>query len=100
MKCCPLICRFAALLAWTLLTAHAEDARLAPGTLAYHLATNAAARFIAPADLMPFRAANSLGLDRITTAKWSQTFWLHDVQGLGATPIGFTNLPAGQGLPT
>lgn len=72
----------------------------APGTLAHHLATNAVAHSSVAMDFRPFRAPNSLGLDRITQASWSQTFWLHEVQGLGATPIGFTNLPGGQGLPT
>ncbi len=70
------------------------------GTLAEHLATNAAARVTIPPDLQPFRAPNSLGLDRITGAAWSRTCWLHDVQGLPATPIGFTNYPGGQGLMT
>ncbi len=91
---------FAALFTGTLLTIRAESPLIAPGTLAHHLATNAAARFSAPVDLMPFRAPNSLGLDRITGATWSQTFWLRGVKGLGATPIGFTNVAGGQGLPT
>lgn len=80
--------------------ASAENFFTAPGTLAYHLATNAAARITEPMDRLPFRAPNSLGLDRLTRASWSQTFWLRDVRGLGATPIGFTNVAGGQGLPT
>lgn len=72
----------------------------ASGTLAYHLATNAAARVVGQVDMMEFRAPNSLGLDRLTGARWSQSFWLRDVRGLGATPIGFTNVAGGQGLPT
>jgi hypothetical protein len=78
----------------------AQDRSSAPGTLAYHLATNAAARATLPMDRSPFNAPNSLGLDRITGAHWSPTFWLHGVHGLSATPIGFTNAPGGQGLPT
>ncbi len=72
----------------------------AAGTLAEHLATNAVARITNPPDLLPFRGPNSLGLDRLTGAVWSRTCWLHDVQGLSATPIGFTNYPGGQGLMT
>lgn len=72
----------------------------APGTLAHHLATNAASRVAEPLDLLPFRAPNSMGLDRITGASWSRSFWLQGARGLGATPIGFTNLAGGQGLPT
>ncbi|MEY4916839.1 MAG: hypothetical protein RL616_752 [Verrucomicrobiota bacterium] len=80
--------------------ASAEKFSTAPGTLAYHLATNAAARATGPMDRLPFRAPNSLGNDRLTGAVWSQTFWLRGVQGLSATPIGFTNVAGGQGLPT
>ena len=69
-------------------------------TLAHHLATNTVGHFSDAMDYLPFRAPNSLGLDRLTGATWSRTFWLHDVQGLGATPIGFTNVTGGQGLPT
>lgn len=78
----------------------ATESATAPGTLAHHLATNAVARYSGAMDYRPFRAPNSLGLDRVTQASWSQTFWLREVHGLGATPIGFTNLPGGQGLPT
>jgi hypothetical protein len=79
---------------------YAEDQATAPGTLAYHLATNAAGRITTPLERVPFEAPHSLGLDRITGAHWSPTFWLHGVHGLSATPIGFTNLTGGQGLPT
>jgi hypothetical protein len=72
----------------------------APETLAYHLSTNAVARAQLPPDLQPFTANNSLELDRLTSARWSPTCWLHGVAGLSATPIGFTNLAGGQGLPT
>ncbi len=78
----------------------AENVFTATGTLAHHLATNAAARATEPMDRLPFRAPNSLGNDRLTGAVWSQSFWLRGVQGLSATPIGFTNVAGGQGLPT
>ena len=89
-----LLCFFAAMIP------PGKSAASETGTLARHLATNAAARYSGTMDYLPFRAPNSLGLDRVTRANWSQTFWLRGVQGLGATPIGFTNLPGGQGLPT
>ena len=80
------------------------DESMGPGTLAYHLSTNVAARAAGRtggyADELEFSAPNSTGLDRLTNAVWSQAFWLRGVQGLSATPIGFTNLTGGQGLPT
>ncbi|HTB85691.1 MAG TPA: hypothetical protein VK742_18745 [Candidatus Sulfotelmatobacter sp.] len=79
----------------------AQDPATAPGTLAYHLATNAAARATLPLDRAVFNGPNSVGLDHLTGAHWSPTFWLHGVHGLSATPIGYTNYPlSGQGLPT
>lgn len=76
-------------------------------TLAYHLATNAIARtngFTAGFyDLLEFTApwcTNTLQIERFTNAVWSQKFWLKNVIGLSATPIGFTNVFGGQGLPT
>ena len=82
----------------------ADDSFTAPGTLAYYLATNT----VAHADgrdggyslMLEFRQPNSPALDRLTNAVWSQSFWLKNVRGLCATPIGFTNLTGGQGLPT
>jgi len=100
MKRVPFIPLLVCLATWPLLAARAEPHFTAPGTLAHHLATNAAAHFSTPVDLMPFRAPNSLGPDRIAGAIWSQTFWLRDVQGLSATPVGYSNLFSGQGLPT
>jgi hypothetical protein len=95
---------------WLTLNAHAaltDDPAMAPGTLAYHLATNAAARvvglehgwdtcliFKAPA------ATNIEQLARITNAAWNPDFWLKGVAGLGATPIGYRHNLGGQGLPT
>lgn len=72
----------------------------AEGTLAHHLTTNAAARVTEPMDRSPFRAPNSLGMDRLWGATWSQSFWLRGVNGLPATPIGYTNVAGGQGLVT
>ncbi len=79
----------------------------APGTLAYHLVTNAATR---AATLPPgygseiiFRTpytTNANDLSRFTGAVWSTNFWLRGITGLTATPIGFTNVLGGQGLPT
>jgi hypothetical protein len=73
-------------------------------TLAHHLSTNAAARTNGFAgtydDWMEFKAPASTNLDRLTKATWSAPFWLKGVQGLSATPIGFSNALGGQGLPT
>ena len=78
------------------------------GTLAYHLATNAAARITGPThgyyEILEFTSppgvSNSTQLIRFTNAVWSDKFWLKNVTGLCATPIGFTNVLGGQGLPT
>jgi hypothetical protein len=73
-------------------------------TLAYHLLTNAVARTNGFAgrydDWMEFNAPASTNLDRLTKATWSTHFWLKGVRGLSATPIGFSNVLGGQGLPT
>jgi len=75
-----------------------------PASLAYYLSTNTAAyaegRDGGYGDMLEIHAPNSAGLDRLTSAVWSQSFWLKNVHGLGATPIGFTNCTGGQGLPT
>ena len=71
-----------------------------PGSLAYHLATNAASR-----------AAQLLGTREEMVEihaplawfgpSWSHNFWLKGVRGLSATCIGSTNYPgSGQGLVT
>jgi hypothetical protein len=76
----------------------------APGTLAYHLSTNAAGRALGLTgqygDTVEYQVSASTNLDRLTHAKWSTNFWLKGVRGLGATPIGFSNVLGGQGLPT
>jgi len=103
---CSLICVLIASLFCSskMLRADQPNSLMAEGTLAYHLSTNTAAhaagRSANMGDLLEFTAPNSPGLERLTKATWSQSFWLKDVRGLGATPIGFTNLAGGQGLPT
>jgi hypothetical protein len=74
------------------------------GTFAYHLSTNTVGRtngFTGSYnDMVEYTAPNSTNLDRLTNAVWSTNFWLKGVQGLSATPIGFSNVLGGQGLPT
>jgi alpha-tubulin suppressor-like RCC1 family protein len=74
------------------------------GTLAYHLSTNAVGRTNGFTgnynDMLEFISPASTNLDRLTNAAWSTNFWLTGVQGLSATPIGFSNVLGGQGLPT
>ncbi len=80
------------------------DESINAGTLSYHLSTNAAGRAEGRTggypDMLEISAPNSTGLDRLTNAVWSQTFWLKGVQGLSATPIGYSNVLGGQGLVT
>jgi hypothetical protein len=80
------------------------DESMNAGTLAYHLSTNVAGRAEGHAggyaDMLEFSAPNSTRLDRLTNAVWSHTFWLKGVEGLSATPIGYSNVLGGQGLCT
>ena len=89
---------------WLGLTARPVQAFEYQTTLAYHLATNAAAyaegRTSSYPDFLVIKAPNSTQLDRLTNAIWSHSFWLRGVHGLSATPIGFTNVLGAQGLPT
>lgn len=75
-----------------------------PGTLAYHLATNATGRaegrYGGYSDKVVLMAPNSIRLTHYADAEWSGKCWLSGVQGLSATPIGFSNVLNGQGLPT
>jgi hypothetical protein len=84
-------------------TTNAFDA-LQPGSLAYHLATNAAARAAKfpdpPAAMQEFHALLPIYVDRFLKPAWSQDFWLAGAQGLSATCIGFSNVNNGQGLLT
>ncbi len=79
-------------------------AAMQPGALAYHLATNAvgrAAPFTAGREAMvEFHTPLTIELNRFLDPAWSQHFWLHGVNGLSATPIGFSNIFNGQGLLT
>jgi hypothetical protein len=77
-------------------------------SLIYSLSTNAAAHATGhnPGDDMSVLANwhygdyNQTNLGLITNAVWSTNFWLHGVQGLSATCIGFSNGLGGQGLVT
>jgi len=82
---------------------------IAPGTLAYHLSTNAAARasgitdiFAATVELSHWGYATYSGanLALLTNAVWSTNFWLRGVRGISATTIGYSNGMGGQGLMT
>jgi len=77
-------------------------ASVQPGTLAYYLATNTAAsaqKFTGQySDMVEFHSLLSIDIDRFLMPAWSHNFWLSGVQGLSATPIGFSNMPSGQGL--
>ena len=81
---------------------------IAPGTVAYHLSTNAvgyatgySANYSNMLELanwtggIPFSGTN---LALLTNAVWSTNCWLHGVQGLTATCIGYSNGLSGQFL--
>jgi hypothetical protein len=85
----------------------AQSDEFAPGTLAYHLSTNAVARTAGISDiyggsmeLSGWRYATFRGQDMaaLTNSVWSTNFWLRGVRGLPATCIGFSNSMGGQGL--
>ena len=75
-----------------------------PGTLAYHLATNATGRadgrYGGYNDKVVLVAPHSIRLTGYAEGAWSRACWLNGVQGLSATPIGASNSLSGQGLPT
>ena len=88
----------------------ASAAYFAPGTLAYHLATNATGHASGMADDIT-RATQELShwgyaifsgtnLAYLTNAVWSTNFWLRDARGMSATTIGYSNGMGGQGLLT
>ena len=76
----------------------------APGTLAYHLSTNAVGHVNGiPAiyqNTVELSGFDSIGtnLDRVPQLAWSTNFWLKNVVGLSATSIGFSNQNAGCAL--
>src|SRR3984957_18558849 len=89
-------------------TSYAADG-FGPGTLAYHLSTNAAGRASSYAgnyDSMKelsgwgYAEYTKTNLGRLTNAVWATNFWLHGVRGLSATAIGCSNGLGGQGLIT
>jgi alpha-tubulin suppressor-like RCC1 family protein len=86
-----------------------EGSYIAPGTLAYHLSTNAVARTNGISDISI--SMNELSgwvwdyyygtnMAHLTNTAWSTNFWLAGVPGLSATSIGFSNNWAAQGSVT
>jgi hypothetical protein len=82
---------------------------IGPGTLAYHLSTNAVghASGYSPVYSNMLELANwtsatytNANLALLTNAIWSTNCWLHGVQGLSATSIGYSNGTAGEFLVT
>jgi|GEM_PF-3415766 hypothetical protein len=82
---------------------------IAPGTLAYYLATNTVgyATGYSPTTSNMLELANwtsatysGTNLALLTNAVWSTNCWLHGVQGLSATCIGYSNGFSGQFLVT
>lgn len=80
-----------------------------PGTLAYHLATNAVGHKTSDDKAFDSRSILSgwsyamytrTNLARLTNSVWSTNCWLYGVHGLSATCIGFSNSLGGQGLVT
>jgi hypothetical protein len=77
-----------------------DGSYIAPGTLAYHLSTNAvgyANGYTGSSNdetvLANWTAATYVATNMalLTNAVWSTNCWLHGVQGLSATPIGMSN---------
>lgn len=90
-------------------SAVAAPAGFQPGTLAWHLSTNAAGRARGLAggfgDLSEvsgwhYAVYSGTNLARLTNAVWSGRFWLKGVRGLSATSIGASNGMAAQGMAT
>jgi len=87
----------------------AQTSDFAPGTLAYHLSTNAAAyaqgragNYNDECEVSGWNYQLFVGHDffLLTNVVWSTNFWLKGVLGLSATPIGISNSLGGQGLIT
>jgi hypothetical protein len=82
---------------------------MSPGTLGYHLSTNAVGHarkhYPTPKDMRllwrwtfaTYSATND-NMKLLTRAKWAENCWLEGVQGLSATPIGMSNSPGGRTL--
>ena len=82
---------------------------IAPGTLAYHLSTNAVARTNGFSNITNattvltgwvYDTYSGAGLSNLTNSVWSTNFWLKNVQGLSATCIGYSNGYGGRFLVT
>ena len=82
---------------------------IAPGTLAYYLSTNAvgyangySANYSNMLELANWTSGTYSGtnLALLTNAVWSTNCWLHGVQGLSATCVGYSNGFSGQFLVT
>ena len=69
-------------------------------TLAYHLATNTVSYASGYTDISNATIPLSGGAYDLTNSVWSTNFWLHRVQGLSATCIGWSNVYWGGGLVT
>lgn len=86
-----------------------EGSYVAPGTLAYHLATNAVGRAngFTGSDADKFELSGWIpatywdtNMVYLTNSVWSTNFWLYGVKGLSATSIGLSNNFAGWSLMT
>lgn len=93
--------------AWQVTNFTYDGSYIAPGTLAYHLATNAVARTngFTPANMVQLSGWTwafyyPTNFHLLTNSVWSTNFWLKGVQGLSATSIGYSNGPGGQGAVT
>jgi|GEM_PF-919345 len=80
-----------------------------PGTLAYHLSTNAVGRTNGFSNISTATTAlanwtyethSGANIAHMTNYIWSTNFWLKGVQGLSATSVGYSNGVAGQYLIT
>jgi alpha-tubulin suppressor-like RCC1 family protein len=86
-----------------------EGSYVAPGTLCYHMATNAVGRATGYSGSYydqqivsgwSYAHYTNENMALLTNSVWSTNCWLKGVQGLSATCIGFSNSLAGQGLIT
>ena len=77
-----------------------EGSYIAPGTLACHLSTNAVgyssghSAGSADEEILShwtYAQYSETNMNLLTNAVWSTNFWLHGVQGLTATCIGYSN---------
>jgi hypothetical protein len=92
-----------------MLSAQPPSASEGVGTLAYHLATNAVGYSTGRSgtwnDMIvlsnwSYASYSATNLHFLTNSVWSKSFWLHDVKGLSATAIGYSNGVGAQTLLT